>query len=256
MGILDGKVAIITGGAKGMGEAHVRKFAEEGAKVVVADLDVASGNKLADELGGDALFVELDVTDTSSWEAAVQQTKAAFGTVDVLVNNAGIAGPIVGLLEVGEDLYRSIMDVNLAGTFFGMQAVLPTMVENGKGSIVNISSLAGMRYDTTVNPAYSASKFAIRGFTKQAAFEFGKHDIRVNAVMPGAIMTPLTRASLSDEAIASVSKHIPAKRFADSSEVSEAVVFLASDKASYINGVDLVVDGGKGAINQDILGAE
>lgn len=256
MGILDGKVAIITGGAKGMGEAHVRKFVEEGAKVVVADLDVASGNKLADELGGDALFVELDVTDTSSWEAAVQQTKAAFGTVDVLVNNAGIAGPIVGLLEVGEDLYRSIMDVNLAGTFFGMQAVLPTMVENGKGSIVNISSLAGMRYDTTVNPAYSASKFAIRGFTKQAAFEFGKHDIRVNAVMPGAIMTPLTRASLSEEAIASVSKHIPAKRSADSSEVSEAVVFLASDKASYINGVDLVVDGGKGAINQDILGAE
>ncbi|KPI00318.1 3-alpha-(or 20-beta)-hydroxysteroid dehydrogenase [Actinobacteria bacterium OK006] len=256
MGILEGKVAIITGGAKGMGEAHVRKFVGEGAKVVVADLDVANGKKLADELGDHALFVELDVTDPTSWEEAVKETKVVFGTVDVLVNNAGIAGPIVGLLEVSEDLYRSIMDINLAGTFFGMQAVLPTMVENGKGSIVNISSLAGMRYDTTVNPAYSASKFAIRGFTKQAAFEFGKHGIRVNAVMPGAIMTPMARAALSDEAIASVSQHIPARRFADASEVSEAVVFLASDKASYVSGVDLVVDGGKGAINQDVLGSD
>lgn len=245
MAELEGKVAIITGGSKGMGASHSKKFAEEGAKVVVADIDVESGKAIVSEIGENAIFVELDVTSAKSWEKAVQQTIDAFGTVDILVNNAGLAGGMTGLLELEENLYKKIIDINQLGTFNGMRAVLPTMLEKEEGSIVNISSLAGMRADATVNPAYTASKFAVRGLTKQAAFEFADRNIRVNAVLPGAIMTPMARETLTDEQIDEVSASLPMKRFAQPEEVSDLLVYLASDKASYINGADFVIDGAR-----------
>lgn len=252
MKLLDGKVAIITGGAKGMGEFHAKKMVEEGAKVVIGDLDVENGEKLATELGNEnALFVKLDVTDTESWTNIVQTTKDTFGTVDILVNNAGLAGAITGLLDIEESLYKKIIEINQDGTFYGMRAVLPTMVEKNGGSIINISSLAGLRHDITVNPAYTASKFAIRGLTKQAAYEFADKNIRVNAVLPGAILTPMAEATLSKEQIDEVSNTLlPMKRFADPKEVSELIVFLASDKASYISGGDYVIDGARATINK------
>ncbi|WP_249870806.1 SDR family NAD(P)-dependent oxidoreductase [Oceanobacillus saliphilus] len=252
MGLLDGKVAIITGGAKGMGEFHTRKLAEEGAKVVIGDLDAENGEKVASDIGEDkAIFVELDVTNPSSWDTVVQKTKDTFGTIDILVNNAGLAGAITGLLEIEEGLYKKIIDINQNGIFYGMRAVLPTMVENNKGSIINISSLAGLRHDITVNPAYTASKFAVRGLTKQAAYEFADKNIRINAVLPGAILTPMAEATLTKEQIDDVSQNLlPMKRFADPKEVSEVVAFLASDKASYVSGADYVVDGGRATINK------
>lgn len=252
MGLLKGKVAIITGGAKGMGEFHTRKLADEGAKVIIGDLDVENGEKVAKDIGEDkAIFVELDVTSTKSWENIVQKAKDTFGTIDILVNNAGLAGAITGLLDIEEGLYKKIIEINQDGVFYGMRAVLPTMVENNKGSIINISSLAGLRHDITVNPAYTASKFAIRGLTKQAAYEFADKNIRVNAVLPGAILTPMAEATLTKEQIDDVSENLlPMKRFADPKEVSEVIVFLASDKASYVSGSDYVVDGARATINK------
>lgn len=252
MGLLDGKVAIITGGAKGMGEFHSRKLAEEGAKIVIGDLDAENGERVAKEIGGDqAVFAELDVTDPDSWERVVQKAKEAFGTIDILVNNAGLAGAITGLLDIEEDLYKKIIDINQNGIFYGMRAVLPTMIEKNEGSIINISSLAGLRHDITVNPAYTASKFAIRGLTKQAAYEFADKNIRVNAVLPGAILTPMAEATLTKEQIDDVSQNLlPMQRFAQPEEVSEVIVFLASDKASYVSGSDYVVDGARATINK------
>lgn len=248
MAELNGKVAIITGGSKGMGEAHSRKFVDEGAKVVIADIDVESGKKIASELGENAIFIELDVTSSESWEKTVQQTIDTFGTVDILVNNAGLAGGMSGLLEMEESLYKTIIEINQFGIFNGMRAVLPTMIEKEEGSIINISSLAGMRADATVNPAYTASKFAVRGLTKQAAYEFADKNIRINAILPGAIMTPMAKETLTSEQIDVVSQGLPMKRFAEPNEVSDVIVFLASDKASYVNGADFVVDGARDTI--------
>lgn len=193
----------------------------------------------------------MDVTDPDSWETIVQKTKETFDTIDILVNNAGLAGAITGLLDIEEDLYKKIIDINQNGIFHGMRAVLPTMVENNEGSIINISSLAGLRHDITVNPAYTASKFAIRGLTKQAAYEFAGKNIRVNAVLPGAILTPMAEATLTKEQIDDVSQNLlPMQRFAQPEEVSEVIVFLASDKASYVSGADYVVDGARATINK------
>ncbi|WP_163971827.1 SDR family NAD(P)-dependent oxidoreductase [Oceanobacillus halotolerans] len=251
MGLLEGKIAIVTGGAKGMGETHARKLADEGAKVVIGDVDVENGEKLAESIGDNASFIELDVTNSTSWDQLVKKTKETFGSIDILVNNAGLAGGMPGLLEIEEDLYKKIIDINQLGVFNGMRAVLPTMIENNKGSIINISSLAGLRHDTTVNPAYTASKFAVRGLTKQAAYEFADKNIRINAVLPGAVLTPMAEATLTKEQIDEVSQTLlPMKRFANPEEVSELIAFLASDKASYISGGDFVVDGARATINK------
>ncbi|WP_434400587.1 SDR family oxidoreductase [Planococcus sp. 11815] len=248
MKLLEGKVAIITGGSKGMGEAHSKKFIEEGAKVVIGDVDVEAGKKLALELGEDALFIELDVTNTNSWDALVQQTIKTFGTIDILVNNAGLAGGITGLLEMEEGLYKKIIDINQSGVFYGMRAVLPIMIEKNDGAIINISSLAGLRASAEANPAYTASKFAVRGLTKQAAYEFANKNIRINAILPGAILTPMAQEMLTSEQLEETAQMLPMKRFASPNEVSDVLAFLASDKASYINGTDIVVDGARDTI--------
>ncbi|VVM34483.1 SDR family NAD(P)-dependent oxidoreductase [Terribacillus sp. AE2B 122] len=248
MKLLEGKVAIITGGSKGMGEAHTRKFIDEGAKVVIGDVDVKNGQKLAEDLGDNSIFIELDVTNPESWDLLVKKAKETFGTIDILVNNAGLAGGVSGLLEMEADLYKKIIDINQFGIFNGMRAVLPIMIEKSAGAIINISSLAGLRASAEVNPAYTASKFAVRGLTKQAAYEFADKNIRINSILPGAILTPMAQETLTSEQIDEVSQMLPMKRFANPNEVSDVLAFLASEKASYVNGTDIIVDGARDTI--------
>lgn len=242
MKLLETKVVIVTGGAQGLGAAHVRKLIEEGAKVVITDILTDKGEKLAKELGDNATFVELDVTDADSWEKAIKQAESAFGPVDVLVNNAGIdiMKPFVDFTP--KDLQK-LLDVNLFGNFHGMQKVLPSMKKAGGGSIVNISSLEGLR-GTAGNSIYNASKFAATGLTKAVAQEYAEYNIRVNSVHPGAINTPGIEADDIKDTVQNYVKNIPMKRIGEAEEVANLVAFLASDKSSYSTGAEFIVDGG------------
>ncbi|TJY43902.1 glucose 1-dehydrogenase [Cohnella pontilimi] len=242
MGRLDGKVAIITGGARGMGAAHVRRFIREGAKVVFTDVLVDEGQALATELGGNAKFMKHDVTSASDWDRIVAEAEAAFGPVDVLVNNAGIA-PSKPFEETTEEEYRKVIDVNQVSVFLGMKAVLPSMRKTKNGSIVNISSLAGLIAGRN-QVAYVASKFAVRGMTKAAALEFGEYGIRVNSVHPGIIATPMTMNDETRAMLSEISKTIPLGRVAAPEEVTNLVLYLASDESSYSTGSEFVIDGG------------
>jgi 3alpha(or 20beta)-hydroxysteroid dehydrogenase len=235
MARLDGTVAIVSGGARGLGAAYVRALHAEGAAVVVGDVLVDEARALADELGERALAVPLDVTSEESWAAAVEAA-AARGVVDVLVNNAGIAN--AGRLErYGKDQWDAVIAVNLTGTFLGVRAVVPGMRAAGRGSIVNISSVEGMRGDAGLH-GYVASKFGVRGLTKSLAVELGPAGIRVNSVHPGFVLTPMTeRLDVSRQ-------RIPLGRPATPDDVVGAVVFLASDESRYVTGTELVVDGG------------
>ena len=236
MGRVDGKVALITGGARGMGAAHARMLVGEGAKVVIGDILDEPGEALAAELGDAARYVHLDVTDAEQWATAVATATEQFGLLNVLVNNAGISA----LGKIGEfDMakWQKCIDVNLTGTFLGMQAVVAPMREAGSGSIINISSIEGMRGATLLH-AYVASKWAVRGLTKSAAIDLGKDKIRVNTVLPGFIRTPMTKYFPDDMMIA------PLGRPGQSDEVATFVVFLASDESSFATGSEFVVDGG------------
>jgi 3alpha(or 20beta)-hydroxysteroid dehydrogenase len=246
MGRLEDKVALITGAAAGMGAEHARLFVEEGAKVVITDLDEKGGKALADELGSSAIFVRHDVSDSESWAAAIEAGNTAFGPITVLVNNAGLSGPSVHTADLDESTFNLLVSVDQTGVFLGMKAILPGMLAEGGGSIVNISSAAGMAHlPGSTNVAYTGAKFAVRGMTKATAIEYGPHGIRVNSVHPGAILTPMAR-SLHDAAeLEQVAQTIPLRRFADPREVSYSVLFLASDESSYITGSELVIDGGR-----------
>ncbi|MCX8558423.1 MULTISPECIES: glucose 1-dehydrogenase [Mycobacteriaceae] len=236
MGRVDGKVALITGGARGMGAAHARMLVGEGAKVVIGDILDEPGEALAAELGDAARYVHLDVTDAEQWATAVATATEQFGLLNVLVNNAGISA----LGKIGEfDMakWQKCIDVNLTGTFLGMQAVVAPMREAGSGSIINISSIEGMRGATLLH-AYVASKWAVRGLTKSAAIDLGKDKIRVNTILPGFIRTPMTKYFPDDMMIA------PLGRPGQSDEVATFVVFLASDESSFATGSEFVVDGG------------
>jgi 3alpha(or 20beta)-hydroxysteroid dehydrogenase len=244
MNRLDGKVALITGAARGMGESHARRFVEEGAKVVLTDRSAAQGRALADELGKDALFIEHDVTDAGQWTAVVEKAQQAFGPITVLVNNAGILGPIGRTADLGEADYLHVCAVNQHSVFLGMRAVIPSMLRAGRGSIVNISSIAGMAANYGFpSIAYVASKFAVRGMTKAAAIEYGRNNIRVNSVHPGFIQTPMM-VEATDEGGGDALSLIPLGRIADPAEVSALVLFLASDESSYITGAEHLVDAG------------
>ncbi len=244
MGRLQGKVAIITGAAQGMGEAHAKAFVEEGAKVILTDINAEAGEKLAAELGANALFVKHDVASADDWAAVVQQGEARFGKVNVLVNNAGIIGVIAPTVELTQADFQKVYEINQLGTYLGMKAVLPSMIASGGGSIVNISSIAGMfAVYGSPNLSYVASKFAVRGMTKQVAVEYGPKNVRCNSVHPGYIRTPMMAAATDEEGGDALSM-IPLSRLADPKEVSQLVIFLASDESSFISGHEHVIDGG------------
>lgn len=237
---LKNKVAIITGGARGMGAAHVRLFASEGAKVVFTDLNEEEGRILEKEIGGNVKFIKQDVTDAASWEKVVEDTEKIFGQVNILVNNAGISinKP---LLEITEDEYRKIVDINQVSVFLGTKAVAASMKKSGNGSIVNISSMNGLVGGAI---GYTDTKFAVRGMTKAAAIQLSPFGIRVNSVHPGVIETPMVTEGDSYEVIKKLSKQIPIRRMAKSEEVSNLVLYLASDESSYSTGSEFVIDGG------------
>lgn len=244
MNRLTGKVAIITGAARGMGESHARMFVREGAKVVLTDLNIDGGKALAAELGEAAIFMAHDVTRPDQWTAVVEKALAAFGTIDILVNNAGILGPMANTVDLTEEGYQLVCAINQHSVFYGMQAVLPAMVKANKGSIVNISSIAGMAANYGFpSLAYVASKFAVRGMTKATAIEYGKYNVRVNSVHPGFIQTPMM-VEATDEGGGDALAEIPLGRIADPSEVSNLVLFLASDESSYITASEHLVDAG------------
>lgn len=243
MGRLWDKVAVITGAAQGMGEAHARRFVLEGAKVVLTDLNEEGGAALAAELGPNALFVKQDVANAADWADVLAKTETRFGPVTILVNNAGVIGPVRGLLDFSEDEFLQVCAVNQLGVFLGMKAVVPGMIKAGGGSIVNISSIAGMLgTKESSNAAYCASKWAVRGMSKLIAAQFGHAGVRVNSVHPGYILTPMMIAA-TDEHGGGAAAAIPLGRLAQPDEVSSVVLFLASDEASFVSGAEHVVDG-------------
>jgi 3alpha(or 20beta)-hydroxysteroid dehydrogenase len=243
MSRLDGRVALVTGGARGMGAAAVRRLHADGASVVAADVLDDDGKALADSLGDRARFVHLDVTSEEEWQAVVEQTVRELGGLDVLVNNAGILR-FNEIANTPLEEFRQVLEVNLVGVFLGMKAAIPVMKANGGGSIVNISSTEGLA-GTVFCGAYTASKFGVRGITKVAAIEYGADKIRVNSVHPGGIDTPMTRAVMDEDGRKYVGKKVAGlKRMGEADEVAAVVAFLASDDASYCTGAEFVVDGG------------
>jgi 3alpha(or 20beta)-hydroxysteroid dehydrogenase len=247
MGRLDGKIAIITGAARGQGECEARLFAREGARVLLTDV-LDDGATVAASIGAAAAYTHLDVTSAADWQNAVDLCVDRFGAPNVLLNNAGIMLPGT-LLDTDEATFRKIIDVNLIGAFLGIKTVARAMIDGGGGSIINISSVAAL----VARPGYSAygtSKWALRGLTKYAAMELGEFGIRVNSVHPGAVATHMTLPDLSPAAVAernSMLAHLPIPRWAQPDEIAQLALFLASDESSYSTGSEFVADGGRSA---------
>jgi 3alpha(or 20beta)-hydroxysteroid dehydrogenase len=236
MGRVDGKVAVISGGSRGIGAADARLLVAEGASVVIGDVRDDEGKALADELGDAARYVHLDVTEPDRWQAAVAVAVGEFGKLDVLVNNAGIVNGS-SLEKFDLTRWRRIIDVNLTGTFLGMQVAVEPMIAAGGGSIINVSSIEGLRGSPWAH-GYVASKWGVRGLAKSAALELAPHNIRVNSIHPGLVRTPMTE-NLPDDLVT-----IPLGRPAEPVEVATFVLFLASDESSYATGAEFVMDGG------------
>ena len=248
MARLDGKVALISGAARGMGRAEARLFAAEGAKVAICDVLDIEGKAVAEGIGPDALYQHLDVTSEDEWETAVAATTSAFGKLDVLVNNAGIA-EAAPLAEVTLDSYRRVTEVNQTGVFLGMRAVVEAMTAAGGGSILNISSIDGLVGMNNLT-SYVASKWAVRGMTKVAAMELAERNIRVNSIHPGFILTTLGVEEGVDPAEvhalldAHAQRLTPMGRAGKPEDIANLALFLASDESSYSTGSEFVADGG------------
>ena len=243
---VEGKVAIVTGAARGQGEAEAKLFAAEGGKVVLTDVLDEEGRAAAEAIGDAARFEHLDVTDEDGWKAVVAATEEAFGPVSILVNNAGIlAFNPIQHQDAAE--FRRVIDINLTGAFLGIKTVVPSMRKAGSGSIINISSNGGMEGLPNL-AAYSSSKWALRGLSRSAAIELGRHDIRVNTVHPGGIDTPilepLYRHFGKEKTQAWLGGMHPLGRMGKPRDIAEAVLYLASDRANFVTGAELVVDGG------------
>ena len=240
------KVAIVTGGARGMGAQTCRLFVQEGARVVITDVLEAEGEALARELGDAARFRKLDVSDESLWASLVAETVEEFGRVDVLVNNAAVLA-FGSITELSKAAFERVVAINLVGTFLGIRAVAPVMKQQGAGSIVNISSVDGLR-GVNALAAYVSSKWGVRGLTKAAALELGHHGVRVNSIHPGGVNTVMSNPTGAPlEEVNKGYRHVPAQRVGDPDEVARATLFLASDEASYCHGSELAVDGGMSA---------
>ncbi|AGH49633.1 short-chain dehydrogenase/reductase SDR [Sphingomonas sp. MM-1] len=243
---LENKVAIVTGGARGIGEGIVRRFVAEGARVVIADVLDDAGRALAAELGDVAAYEHLDVTSRADWDRVIAAAEARFGRIDSLVNNAGII-VFKGLDDLSEAEMRRIIDVNLMGVMIGTQAVIPAIERAGGGSIINMSSADGISGANALT-AYCASKFGVCGFTKAAALELGPRGIRVNSIHPGGIYTPLANPTGVPRADYDRNFRIyPAQRAGDPADIGAAAAYLASDDATYCIGTELSVDGGLNA---------
>ena len=248
MGRLDGKVALISGGARGQGAAEALLFAREGAKVVIGDLLDDEGKQVEAqiaELGGDATYIHLDVTSADDWDAAVQTALERYGGLHILVNNAGIGGQRVSLEETTSEFWDMTLNINGKGVFLGTKAAIPAMRDSGGGSIVNISSIAGIIGSPNGNPSYAASKGAVRLLTKSTAVQHAADNIRCNSVHPGLIITAMTEAILADpERRQYYDEHIPLGRYGTVDDIANGVLFLASDDSSFVTGSELVIDGG------------
>ena len=244
MGRLDGKVALISGGSKGQGTAEAKLFAQEGAKVVLADILDDEGKKIEAEInetGGEAMYLHLDVTSEADWAAAVRAAVDSYGKLDILVNNAGILLR-KGVEETSAEEWDRIQDVNSKGVFLGVKAAIPAMREAGGGSIVNISSIAGLRGSTST--AYGASKGLVRLLTKSTAVQYGPEGIRCNSVHPGIIETDMTEEMLDSVGREQWLARTPLRIIANAHDVALGVLYLASDESRYVTGSELVIDGG------------
>lgn len=244
-GRVQDRVAIVTGAARGMGAADARVLVREGARVLLTDVLDDEGRKVAEELGDFARYLHHDVTKPGDWQHAVEFAEREFGNISILVNNAGIALRATPIENLRESEYRRVIEVNQIGPFLGIQAVLPSMAKAGGGSIINISSVAGLVGEAQT-AAYTATKFAMTGLTKVVAKELGPRNIRVNSIHPGVIATPLLQEMTPgfEDFREMLLQSTPLRRLGTSEEVSSVVLFLASDESSYINGASVVVDGG------------
>ena len=240
MGRLDDKVVLITGGARGQGESEARLFRSEGATVYLTDVLADQGLAVANEIG--ATFFEHDVTDRAAWEVITKEVIAEHGKIDVLINNAGIFR-IAGLEDTDDALWDTMIAINQTGVFLGMQLVIPHMVENKGGSVINISSIAGLRGAGTAF-AYAASKWAVRGMTKSAAQMYAAAGVRVNSIHPGIIDTPMAHEFVNAGVLEQVNERIPMGFMAQAGDVANLALFLASDESSYCTGSEFIVDGG------------
>ena len=247
MGRLDGKVALISGAAKGMGAVEARMFAKEGASLVLGDVLEDEGAKLALEIsagGASCVFTPLDVRKISQWESAVTKATSAYGRLDVLVNNAGVTSRM-NLLDTTEENWDRVLDINAKGSFLGIKAVIPAMRKSGGGSIVNISSQLGLVGGVFSSPQYQASKGAVRILTKSVAIQYASEGIRCNSVHPAPIETDMTADVRADKnRLADMVRRIPMGRYGKPEEVAYAVLYLASNESSFVTGSELVVDGG------------
>lgn len=245
--LFDSKVAFVTGAASGIGRATACTLAREGAAVFCSDIDEAGGKEtvgIIEDMGGRGAFGACDVSSASDVEAAVTATLQNFGRLDCAVNNAGVEGPLELLPDITEQDWDRTMAINLKGAWLGMKYQIPAMLEVGAGAIVNTSSLAGIRAQPNI-PVYSASKFGLVGLTRAAALQYAQSGIRVNAVCPGGVNTPLAMKIMANQgALRFPLPMPPIPRFADPQEVAEVIVWLCSDRASFITGVALPVDGG------------
>ncbi len=244
-GRLDGKVAVVTGGCSGIGLATVQRFAEEGARVVVGDLDAVIGGRVATEVGG--LFVRADVTDPDAVEALFRAAKETYGSVDVAFNNAGIAPPEDdSILTTGLDAWRRVQEVNLTSVYLCCRAVLPYMLEQRRGSIINTASFVAVMGAATSQISYTASKGGVLSMSRELGVQFARDGVRVNALCPGPVNTPLLRELFAADPDRAARRlvHIPVGRFAEPVEIANAVLFLASDESSFITASQFLVDGG------------
>ena len=241
---LENKVAIISGGSRGMGAFEAALFVQEGAKVIIGDVRDEEGRDLAKHIGSNAVYMHLDVTSERDWAAVVKEATDRYGKLDILVNNAGVSARGT-IEETSVDDWDRVMGISSKGVFLGTRAAIPKMRKSGGGSIINISSQLGLVGMAESSPQYQSSKGAVRIFTKSAAIQYAPEGIRVNSVHPGPIVTPMTEARRSDSAVQQVMvSRIPLGRYGESKDVAYGVLYLASDEASFVTGSELVIDGG------------